>query len=128
MEGVTLITKECLSLPITLLDPDLIFDKCEEGAEGFEGSMELFPKDYTPKDVRPQFSGLYFLLTKISFYCLSGGRVIIMLVVVIFQSGIAGELFHNGMSSSYKVFSLPKLIDFFLQTCGAASCFFLLLT
>uniref|UniRef100_A0A8C5D6R0 RAD54 like n=1 Tax=Gouania willdenowi TaxID=441366 RepID=A0A8C5D6R0_GOUWI len=37
--------------------PALIYDKCVEGNEGFEGALDLFPSGYCPKAVEPQLSG-----------------------------------------------------------------------
>ncbi|MGH0164156.1 UNVERIFIED_CONTAM: hypothetical protein FKN15_074719 [Acipenser sinensis] len=37
--------------------PALIYDKCVEGEEGFEGALELFPPGYCTKSVEPQLSG-----------------------------------------------------------------------
>lgn len=38
-------------------DPALIYEKCVEREEGFEGALELFPPNYSTKDVEPQLSG-----------------------------------------------------------------------
>lgn len=38
-------------------DPALIYDKCVEGEEGFEGALDLFPPGYSTKAVEPQLSG-----------------------------------------------------------------------
>ncbi len=38
-------------------DPALIYDKCVEGEEGFEGALDLFPSGYCTKAVEPQLSG-----------------------------------------------------------------------
>ena len=38
-------------------DPDLIYDKCLEGADGFEGTDGLFPPDYSLKTIKPNLSG-----------------------------------------------------------------------
>ena len=40
-----------------LSDPDLIYDKCLEEAEGFEGALDMFPPGYNLKMVRPELSG-----------------------------------------------------------------------
>ncbi|XP_061423542.1 LOW QUALITY PROTEIN: DNA repair and recombination protein RAD54-like [Lethenteron reissneri] len=42
--------------------PSLIFDKCVEGEEGFEGALELFPAGYHPKLLEPQLSGKMLVL------------------------------------------------------------------
>ncbi|XP_032821855.1 DNA repair and recombination protein RAD54-like [Petromyzon marinus] len=42
--------------------PSLIFDKCVEGEEGFEGALELFPSGYNPKLLEPQLSGKMLVL------------------------------------------------------------------
>lgn len=38
-------------------DPALIYDKCVEGAEGFQGALDLFPPGYCTKAVEPHLSG-----------------------------------------------------------------------
>lgn len=38
-------------------DPALIYEKCVEGEEGFEGALDLFPSGYCTKAVEPQLSG-----------------------------------------------------------------------
>lgn len=38
-------------------DPALIHENCVEGAEGFEGALDLFPPGYSTKAVEPQLSG-----------------------------------------------------------------------
>lgn len=42
---------------VSVPDPALIYEKCMEVAEGFEGALDLFPAGYTPKSVEPQLSG-----------------------------------------------------------------------
>ncbi|XP_036378447.1 DNA repair and recombination protein RAD54-like [Megalops cyprinoides] len=42
--------------------PGLIYDKCVEGEEGFEGALELFPPGYSTKAVEPQLSGKMLVL------------------------------------------------------------------
>uniref|UniRef100_A0A8C5D3H0 RAD54 like n=1 Tax=Gouania willdenowi TaxID=441366 RepID=A0A8C5D3H0_GOUWI len=47
--------------------PALIYDKCVEGNEGFEGALDLFPSGYCPKAVEPQKnagSGLLMAMTR----------------------------------------------------------------
>ncbi|XP_060071052.1 DNA repair and recombination protein RAD54-like [Ylistrum balloti] len=42
--------------------PDLIYDKCVGDADGFEGSLDLFPTGYNLKVVRPELSGKVLVL------------------------------------------------------------------
>ncbi|XP_029905787.1 DNA repair and recombination protein RAD54-like [Myripristis murdjan] len=42
--------------------PALIYDKCVEGEEGFEGALDLFPSGYNTKAVEPQLSGKMLVL------------------------------------------------------------------
>ncbi|KAK3091297.1 hypothetical protein FSP39_018741 [Pinctada imbricata] len=42
--------------------PDLIFDKCQEGSEGYEGTLELFPPGHHTRTVRPELSGKVLVL------------------------------------------------------------------
>uniref|UniRef100_A0AAY4DK63 DNA repair and recombination protein RAD54-like n=1 Tax=Denticeps clupeoides TaxID=299321 RepID=A0AAY4DK63_9TELE len=42
--------------------PALIYDKCVEGEEGFEGALDLFPTGYSLKAVEPQLSGKMLVL------------------------------------------------------------------
>ncbi|KAL2089938.1 hypothetical protein ACEWY4_014626 [Coilia grayii] len=42
--------------------PSLIYDKCVEGEEGFEGALDLFPSGYSTKAVEPQLSGKMLVL------------------------------------------------------------------
>ncbi|XP_038649942.1 DNA repair and recombination protein RAD54-like [Scyliorhinus canicula] len=37
--------------------PALIYEKCVEGEEGFQGALDLFPSGYSTKSVEPQLSG-----------------------------------------------------------------------
>ncbi|XP_072430600.1 DNA repair and recombination protein RAD54-like isoform X2 [Chiloscyllium punctatum] len=37
--------------------PTLIYEKCVEGEEGFQGALNLFPSGYSTKSVEPQLSG-----------------------------------------------------------------------
>ena len=50
----TLVLLEFLSFK----DPDLVYSKCVEGAEGFEEALDLFPPGYSPRKVQPDLSGL----------------------------------------------------------------------
>ena len=38
-------------------DPDLIYEKCVEKENGFQGSLQYFPPDYSVKVVKPELSG-----------------------------------------------------------------------
>ncbi|KAG1672182.1 DNA repair and recombination protein RAD54-like [Nymphon striatum] len=40
-----------------LIDPDLIYEKCSEGSEEFDGCLEMFPSSYNPKKLKPDLSG-----------------------------------------------------------------------
>ena len=42
---------------VCVLDPALIYEKCVEGEEGFDGALDLFPPGYCTKAVAPQLSG-----------------------------------------------------------------------
>ncbi|KAJ8279404.1 hypothetical protein COCON_G00064700 [Conger conger] len=42
--------------------PALVYDKCMEREEGFEGALELFPTGYSTKAVEPQLSGKMLVL------------------------------------------------------------------
>ncbi|XP_043941837.1 DNA repair and recombination protein RAD54-like [Protopterus annectens] len=42
--------------------PSLIYEKCVEGEEGFEGAIDLFPEGYSTKSVEPQLSGKMLVL------------------------------------------------------------------
>ncbi|KAF0042468.1 hypothetical protein F2P81_006000 [Scophthalmus maximus] len=42
--------------------PALIYEKCVEGEEGFEGALDLFPPGYCTKAVEPQLSGKMLVL------------------------------------------------------------------
>ncbi|XP_010870626.1 DNA repair and recombination protein RAD54-like [Esox lucius] len=42
--------------------PALIYDKCVEGEEGFDGALSLFPPGYSTKAVEPQLSGKMLVL------------------------------------------------------------------
>ncbi|XP_067086637.1 DNA repair and recombination protein RAD54-like [Osmerus mordax] len=42
--------------------PALIYDKCVEGEEGFDGALDLFPSGYSTKAVEPQLSGKMLVL------------------------------------------------------------------
>ena len=39
-------------------DPLLVYEKAQVGEEGFEGALELFPSNFDPKKLQPEFSGL----------------------------------------------------------------------
>ncbi len=43
-------------------DPLLIYEKAQLGEEGFEGALELFPADFNPKRLQPEFSGKMLVL------------------------------------------------------------------
>ena len=40
-----------------LTDPDLIYDKCLQEADGFEGTLDVFPPGHNLKTVKPELSG-----------------------------------------------------------------------
>ncbi|XP_073420051.1 DNA repair and recombination protein RAD54-like isoform X2 [Dendrobates tinctorius] len=42
--------------------PALIYDKCVEGADGFQGALGLFPPGYNSKSAEPQLSGKMLVL------------------------------------------------------------------
>ncbi|XP_040896373.1 DNA repair and recombination protein RAD54-like [Toxotes jaculatrix] len=42
--------------------PALIYEKCVEGEEGFDGALDLFPPGYCTKAVEPQLSGKMLVL------------------------------------------------------------------
>ena len=46
-----------LSYNLYFSDPDLVYSKCVEGADGFEGALDLFPRGYSPRKVQPDLSG-----------------------------------------------------------------------
>ena len=39
------------------LDPDLVYEKCVEGAPGFAESLDYFPTGYNQRTIQPQLSG-----------------------------------------------------------------------
>ncbi len=39
-------------------DPMLIYSKVLEGGEGFEGTFKLFPDNFNPNEIQPEFSGM----------------------------------------------------------------------
>ena len=41
-------------------DPALIYDKCVEEEDGFEGTLDVFPPGYSSKALEPQLSGESF--------------------------------------------------------------------
>ena len=43
-------------------DPDLVYDKCLERADGFEDSLDLFPSGYRSTIVQPEMSGAFRML------------------------------------------------------------------
>ena len=42
---------------LKILDPELIYEKCTEKAEGFEDALKCFPAKFNIKTVQPEFSG-----------------------------------------------------------------------
>ena len=40
-----------------MADPELIYDKARTGEEGFEGALELFPQNFSLKQLQPDLSG-----------------------------------------------------------------------
>ncbi|XP_055642480.1 DNA repair and recombination protein RAD54-like [Toxorhynchites rutilus septentrionalis] len=42
--------------------PDLVYDKIQERAEGFENAYKILPANYSAKEVRPEFGGKLMLL------------------------------------------------------------------
>uniref|UniRef100_A0A3Q4N2W3 RAD54 like n=1 Tax=Neolamprologus brichardi TaxID=32507 RepID=A0A3Q4N2W3_NEOBR len=48
--------------PLIIELKSLIYEKCVEREEGFEGALELFPPIYSTKDVEPQLSGKMLVL------------------------------------------------------------------
>ena len=42
-------------------DPDLIYENCKIGKEGFEGGLELFPPGHNVNNLQPELSGRYLL-------------------------------------------------------------------
>ncbi|KAL4236946.1 DNA repair and recombination protein RAD54-like [Mactra antiquata] len=42
--------------------PDLIYDKCIEEADGFEGMIDLYPRGHSLKTVKPELSGKFLVL------------------------------------------------------------------
>ena len=40
-------------------DPELIYDKARTGEEGFDGALELFPQNFSLKQVQPELSGKF---------------------------------------------------------------------
>ncbi|XP_068176206.1 DNA repair and recombination protein RAD54-like isoform X2 [Antennarius striatus] len=55
LASITLLKKLCNH-------PALIYDKCVEGEEGFQGTLDLFPRGYCTKAVEPQLSGKMLVL------------------------------------------------------------------
>lgn len=58
-EGINVYDATGSEINCIFSDPDLIYEKCLEGAEGFEGALDLFPAGYRPGHIRPEFSGNY---------------------------------------------------------------------
>lgn len=68
-------------------DPALIYDKCVEEEDGFEGALEIFPPGYSSKALEPQLSG------KASLRAPLGGGLgdrLFVLGVFLFQGVISG--------------------------------------
>ncbi|XP_058820119.1 DNA repair and recombination protein RAD54-like [Topomyia yanbarensis] len=42
--------------------PDLVYDKIQERADGFENAHKILPSNYSAKDLRPEFGGKLMLL------------------------------------------------------------------
>ncbi|XP_071117638.1 DNA repair and recombination protein RAD54-like [Haliotis cracherodii] len=42
--------------------PDLVYEKCVEGADGFEGGLDCFPQGHDLKKIRPEMSGKFVVL------------------------------------------------------------------
>ena len=38
-------------------DPDLVYDKCIQGEEGFDDCQDMFPAGYKPGNILPELSG-----------------------------------------------------------------------
>ena len=38
-------------------DPELIYDKAQTGEEGFDGALDLFPQNFSLKQLQPELSG-----------------------------------------------------------------------
>ncbi|XP_064445278.1 DNA repair and recombination protein RAD54-like isoform X2 [Mirounga angustirostris] len=55
LSSITLLKKLCNH-------PALIYDKCVEEENGFEGALEIFPPGYSSKAVEPQLSGKMLVL------------------------------------------------------------------
>lgn len=51
-------------------DPALIYEKCVEEEDGFEGTLDIFPPGYSSKTIAPQLSGEPF---PTSFWVSLGG-------------------------------------------------------
>ena len=39
-------------------DPILVYEKAQVEEDGFEGALELFPSNFDPKKLQPEFSGV----------------------------------------------------------------------
>ena len=50
-----MIIPHCFS--ICLADPDLIYEKCAEGGDGFEDAIQLFPTGGRSGVLKPELSG-----------------------------------------------------------------------
>ena len=49
----------CISLQCLLIsDPELIYDKAQTGEEGFERALEMFPANFSLKQLQPELSGI----------------------------------------------------------------------
>lgn len=53
------------------LDPALIYDKCVQEEDGFEGALDIFPPGYSSKALEPQLSGETFPISFLVY--LEGG-------------------------------------------------------
>ena len=73
-----------------LTDPDLIYDKCLQEADGFEGTLDVFPPGHNLKTVKPELSGRIkgnFEMTKNNLLVvLCYGCVVFVMVVIFCQS------------------------------------------
>lgn len=70
-------------------DPALIYDKCVEEEDGFEGALDIFPPGYSSKVLEPQLSGEPFSTRFLGFSGRRGGRLFLCSRPILSQGRIS---------------------------------------
>ena len=61
--------------------PTVVYQKAEAAEDGFEGALNLFPNNFDPTKLQPEFSGTLYYITSNILYAIQTTRAVCIYIV-----------------------------------------------